>query len=290
MRKLLAVAFVAVLFPLSLSAATAAEYAAAGKAALERRELEKAAELYEKAVALEPNNAQYHYLLGGAYGDLARTAGKLKQIGLAKKTKASFERAVELDPKMVDARFGLITYYLVAPGFMGGGDDKALAQAAEIKRIDGIDGHRAYARVYMNQKKTDLARKEYVDAVRENPKSAKAHYFLGNFLLNEKNFDGSLHEYDMALQLDPSFMPAYLGIGRHAGNAGTNYARGEESVRKYLAYKPTDKEPSHAAAWYALGLIQEKQGKKAEARASFNSALKLAPGDKTVTEALKRVN
>ena len=289
MRKALPILLIG-LFALPLLGATAAEYAAAGKAALDRNDNEKAAELFEKAIQLEPRNAQHHYNLGIAYGELAQNANVLKQASLAKKTKAEFEKAVELDPKYISARFALISYYLLAPGFMGGGADKALAQAAEIRKLDALEGHRAYARVYMNQKKKDLAQKEYVDAVREQPKNAKAHYFLGNFYLNEKNWAAALHEYDMAIELDPAFMPAYLGVARYAGRAEQSYARGEEAVRKYLAYKPAEDEPGHAAAWYALGQIQEKQGKKAEARASYQNALKLAPGDKTVTEALKRVS
>jgi tetratricopeptide (TPR) repeat protein len=127
--------------------------------------------------------------------------------------------------------------------------------------------------------------------VRANPKSAKAHVLFGNFLAgNDKNWKSALHEYESALQLDPAFMVAHLRIGQLAVSSGSNYARGEEALRKYLAYTPTDKEPGHAAAWYTLGMLQEKQGKKADAKASFSKGLKLAPGDKTLTEALKRVS
>lgn len=290
MRNATLLSVISLFIAFSLHAATAADYFAQGRAALNRGEHERAAELLEKAISLEPRNADYHYLLGAAYGEQAQKAGKLKQVSLARKTKAAFERAVELNPNHLEARFALISYYLLAPGFMGGGEDKALAQAAEIKRRDSIDGHRAYARIYLHQKKQDLARKEYVDAVRANPKSAKAHYFLGNFFFNEKNWPAALHEYDVTLQLDPAYMPAWLRIGQHAARSESNYARGEEALRRYLAYTPTEKEPGHAAAWMALGTIQEKQGKKAEAKASYTNALKLAPGDKGVLEALKRVS
>ena len=275
------------LVTMSLHAATAAEQALA---LISRREPDKAAELLEKAVIADPKNADLHYLLGAAYGEMAQKAGKLKQVSLAKKAKNSLERAVELNPRHTDARFALISYYLLAPGFLGGGDDKALAQARAIRSYDGIDGHRAMGRIYTSQKKPDLARKEYVDAVRENPKSAKAHYILGNFYFNEKNWSAALHEYDMALQLDASYMPAYLRIGQVAARSESNYPRGEEVLRRYLAYTPKANEPGHAPAWTALGIIQEKQGKKSDAKASYANALRLAPGDKGVIEALKRVS
>lgn len=280
-----AVCFVAV----PLSAATVPEHLAAARAAIDRDENEKAVELLSKAVALQPNNAEAHYLLGLAYGDMAQRSNILKQASLAKKTKAEFERAVELDPNYIEPRFMLINFYLLAPGFMGGGDDKALAQAAEIKRRNPIEGHRAYARVYSHQKKPDLARKELVDAVRENPKSARAHYLLGGFLMNEKNWTGAQHELEMALKLDPAYMPTWLRLGAHAVQSQSNYARGEEAIRKYLTYKPGDGEPGLAAAWYWLGQLQEKQGKKDEARQSYRNGQKLAPKDTNLKEALKKL-
>ena len=278
------------LLAVPLSAATPTENIAAGRAALERDDNEKAAELFEKAIAQQPNDAQSHYLLGLAYGDMAQRSNILKQASLAKKTRVEFERAVELDPNYIDARFMLINYYLIAPGFMGGGEDKALAQAVEVKRRNGIEGHRAYARIYARQKKQDLARKEYVDAVRENPKSARAHYLLAGFLINDRNWPSALHELDMALTLDPSYMPTHLRIGAHAALSGSNYTRAEESLRKYLtSYKPTENEPSLAAAWYWLGRVQEKQGKKNDARQSYLNGQKLAPNDKDFKEALKKL-
>jgi tetratricopeptide (TPR) repeat protein len=287
MRRLLALLLVCLALP--LSTATAADLIAAGRAALERDENEKAVELFTKAIALQPNDAVAHYLLGNAYGDLAQKSNILKQASLAKKTKAEFERAVQLDPNFIDARSALISYYLIAPGFMGGSTEKALEQAAEIQRRDSIEGHRAHARIYAHEKKTDLARKEFVDAVRENPNSARAHYLLGIYLMNEKNWTGSLHEYDMALKLDAAYMPTYLRVGQHAARSESNYVRGEESIRKYLAYKPTEHEPGLAVAWYWLGQLQEKQGKIAEARQSYLNAQKLAPKDKDITEALKKL-
>jgi tetratricopeptide (TPR) repeat protein len=281
---------VLVLLSLSLFAATPAETVAAARAALAANDFEKAEKLYEQVIAADPKNARYHYLLGAAYGQHAQNAGMFAMASLAKKTKEEFEKAVSLDPSYIDARFALIDYYTVAPGFMGGSMEKAQEQADAILKLDPEAGHRAQGRVYLRQKKNDLARKEYVDMVRENPKSAKAHYFLGNFLLNEKNWKGAEHEFDMALQLDPTYMATYYRLGQLAARSESNYARGEESLRKYLAHSPVESEPDHAGTWYWLGQIQEKQGKKADAKASYSRALKLAPASKDIKEALKRMS
>ena len=274
----------------SLFAETAAGHAAAARAARERGDDAKAAELFEKAIAADSKNAEYHFLLGATYGDMAQRASILKQAGLAKKTRAAFEKAVQLDPNHTDSRFALISYYLIAPGFMGGSEAKAAEQAAEIKKRDALDGHRAYARIHRHNKKPELARKEMVEAVREQPNSAKAHYYLGNHYAADKMWAEAVHEYEYALKLDPAFMPAAFRIGYVAAETGNDAARGEASLKKYLTHKPGKDEPPLASAWFYLGQLQEKLGRKADAKQSYGNALKLVPNDKDVKEALKRVS
>jgi tetratricopeptide (TPR) repeat protein len=274
---------------LPLSAQSHADLFAAGKAALEKNEDEKAAGLFEKAVAANPNNAEYHYYLGAAYGQWAQQASMLKKPGLAKKVKASFERAVQLDPRLHEARFGLIQFYLVAPGIMGGSEAKALEQAAEMKKLDSLMGHRAYALIYRSQKKTALAKKEMIDAVREQPTSPAAHYSLGNTYFSEKDYKQALHEYEYALKLDPNYMPALFRVGVVAAETNSDHARGEASLKRYLTHKPDPSEPILASAWFYLGKLYEKQGRKADAKGAYQAALKLVPQADEIKAALKRV-
>lgn len=288
-RRALSLALLALL-TVPLFAATDAELFKAGREALAKGELDKAVDLFEKALAAKPGSSEYHFWLGSAYGNQAMKANLLSQAGLAKKVRIEFEKAVQLDPKNMDARFGLIDFHLRAPGIVGGSHEKALEQAAAVKKIDSLAGRRAYARIYMRQKKTELARKELVEAVREHPSSAKAHTFLGNFLYNEKNYAGATHEFETAIKLDPSYMPAWFRLGQTIAQSGPNYTRGEEALRKYLTYKPTYDEPQHVGAWFWLGQLYEKQGKKDAARGAYQNALRLAPGEKDIVAAVKRVS
>lgn len=264
---------------------------AASRVAVDKRDFETAAALLEKAVAANPKSAEARYLLGSVYGSQARRAGILKQASLAKKVKAEFEAVLALDPNHINARQGLVDFYSIAPGFMGGSTEKALAHAAEIKKRDPVKGRHAYARIYARARQIDLARKEIVEAVREQPKSARAHQGLGMLMLNnDKNYTGALHEFEMALKLDPGYMPAYLRIGHLAAVTGNDFARAEAFLKKYLAYKPAEDEPPPAVAWYWLGMLYEKHGRKGDAKQSFTNALRLEPEDKNVKEALKRVS
>jgi Tfp pilus assembly protein PilF len=286
MRPILAVLAALIALPLFAQTSLIEQ----GRAAMNRNDADAAATLLEKAVAQNPKSAEAHYLLGTAYGSQAQKASIFGQASLAGKTKDEFEKAVELDPNLLDARYGLIQFYAMAPGIMGGSYDKAFAQAAEIKKHDPLMAHRATAFIYTHQKKTDEARNEYLAEVREFPKSARAHIDLGVSYIVEKNFKAANDEFETALKVEPTYMPAYFRIGQGAALTSSNYAKGEEALRKYLAYTPKENEPPHARTHYWLGQIFEKQGKKAEAKASFATSLKLNPAQKDVAEALKRVS
>src|SRR6266566_1949935 len=150
-----------------------------GRAAISRGDSDAAIDLLEKAVAQSPKSAEAHFYLSNAYGSKIQASGMFGAAKYASKIRDECEKAVALNPKYIDARFGLVQFYAGAPGLMGGSYEKALEQAKEIKAIDPIAGHRAYAFVYSQQKKLDLAKREYADAIREEPTSPKAHRFAG---------------------------------------------------------------------------------------------------------------
>jgi len=282
--------FVTLLLALALPLAAQTPLIEQGRALLEKREYEKAAAVLEKAIAATPNNAEAHYLLGATYGPMAMKASLFGQASLASKTKEQFDEAVRLDPNHLDARMALLEYYMMAPGIMGGSESKAMEQANEIKKRDPFRGHRAWAYIYNRQKKTDQARNEYVQAVREQPNSGKTHIALAAQYLGEKNYAAAITEAESALKYDPNYTPGWFWLGRTIAAAGPDYARGEEALRKYLAYTPKHDEPGHYRTHYWLGQIYEKTGRKAEAKASYATSLKLNPDQKDVTEALKRVS
>jgi tetratricopeptide (TPR) repeat protein len=261
-----------------------------GKIALQQDDDENAVSFLEKAAKLKPAKADIHYWLALADRSVMLRSSFLKQPSIARKMRAELERAIEIDPNHYDARIALIDYFIFAPAIAGGSEKNALAQAAEVKRRDRFAGHRAYARLYIRQKKLDLARKEYVDAVREEPSSAQARVALGAFYaMNEKNFAPAFTELDAALKLDPDYMPAWFRLGQAAAVSGTNLPRGEDALKKYLAYRPKDNEPGRVSAWYYLGSIYEKQGRKAEARTAYANALSINPRWKEAREAANRV-
>jgi len=115
-----------------------------GQAAIDRNDPQGALTALQRAAAEDPNNAKVHYRLGVAYGNLAQKAGAFHRMSLARHTRDEFERAVELDPNDLDARWALVQYYAMAPGYLGGSEEKARQQAEEISKRDASFGKRAF--------------------------------------------------------------------------------------------------------------------------------------------------
>jgi tetratricopeptide (TPR) repeat protein len=134
-----------------------------GEIALRQNDLQKAVALLEKTVAAAPTVSRYHHRLGDAYGRMAQQASIFSALGWAKKCLRAFQRAVELDPTNVDARYSLFTFYRGAPAIIGGGEDKAADEAATLKRLDPDRGRIAFAALYVAQKKYDAARAELAE-------------------------------------------------------------------------------------------------------------------------------
>ena len=261
-----------------------------GRTAMQRGDYDAAVSTLEKAIEATPNSAEAHYLLGGAYGRQAQTASMFSKMGLAGKAKDHLEKAVQLDPNHLEARFGLMEYYSKAPGIVGGSNEKAQQQAAEIMKRDRILGHRAVAQLLINDKKIDAARNEYLAAVKEQPNSPKAHYGLATFYLTvDKNNKAATDEFETSVKVDPNYMPGWFQIGHMAAINGTNFPRGEESLKKYLAYTPKHDEPPHARAHFWLGQIYEKQGNRVAAKQAYATSLRLNPGQKDVNEASSKL-
>ena len=110
-----------------------AAYDLIGKNYFALDDYEKAVQYFEKARAAEPNNSDHYLWLGRAWGRRAETASFFAAPGRASKARQNFETAVMLDPKNSEAMNDLFDFYINAPGFIGGGVEKAEAIARRIE-------------------------------------------------------------------------------------------------------------------------------------------------------------
>jgi len=99
-------------------------------------EFVRAAAMFKQATQAAPDNDEYVYWLGKAYGRQAEKAGWLNAIKYAKLTRQSFERAVALNPENWPAVRDLAAFYAEAPGFLGGDQAKARSLRASLPAVE----------------------------------------------------------------------------------------------------------------------------------------------------------
>ena len=136
-----------------------------GRVTFEGEQYDQAATWFERAVQLDGSNSDFHLWLARTYGQQARHAGG-EAFFLARKVKTHLEKAVELNPDNIEARFDLIEYYLQAPTFLGGDAAKAEGQAEEITKRNAAAGRKAWQRcrqkdVSIREKKATVPRREH---------------------------------------------------------------------------------------------------------------------------------
>ena len=242
----------------------------------------------ERARNLDPQKSLYHLWLGSVYGEKAGRAGAFSALGLAKKVRSSFERAVELDPRSWQARSNLAEFYIDAPGLVGGGKDKAREQADALLALKPGIAHWLLARIAEKNKDNATAEQELRAAIPATNSGARAWFELGYFLFHAKRFD----EMEQALQHVESapvdHAEAVLDAGSVLLRADRAYPLAERLLRRYLEH-PVEEGPAFKAH-DLLGQVLEKEGKREAAEQEYRAALALAHSYTRAQEDLKRVS
>ncbi|MEP7001017.1 MAG: tetratricopeptide repeat protein [bacterium] len=249
-----------------------------GRIALAQGDNEEGIRQFERCAAIDDRFADCHLWLGNALGSAAQRANKFKLPFLAKRTKHEFDRAVELDPNSIDARSGVLQYYMLAPGFLGGSMEKAREQAAEIDKRNKLRGALAYGMLADHEKNTHDAEAAYQRAVAAAPDSAVGYNGLVNLYAREKRWSDAFATLDRVATRIPTEPNVPLAIARVAYLSGEQLPRGEEAAKRWIASPPHDASTnSRAVGHLRLGNIYEKTGRKELARAEYEMALSLNP-------------
>lgn len=258
-----------------------------GRVHLQQEEVEAAIERLIEATETEPDSSLFHLWLGDAYVQRIEQVGMLKKMGLAKKARTSFERAVELSPRDYEAREALMGYYLNAPAIAGGGRDKAEQQVAEMKKIDPTKGHLMMGRIHSEDEDWKAAAGEYRQAIEAGDRSAEAYYRLGFAMQQDGDHEAAFSAFEEAIVMDPGDLSAYYQIGRTAIFSKTNLDRAVECLSFYVEQPPQRGLPGVEHAHWRLGMVYELQDKDELAASEYRAALQLDAGHDEARKALK---
>ena len=242
----------------------------------------------EKARNLDPQNSLYNLWLGSIYGGKAEGAGVFSSIGLAKKVRTSFERAVELAPNDWQARVNLGEFYLEAPGIVGGGKDKAREQANALMPIKPGLAYWLLGRIAEKNKEMADAEKQYRAGIAATNSGGRAWFELANFFRHANRMDDmekALREMEKA---PVDHHEALMDGASILMRTGRDPALGIRLLQRYFSVGPVEEGPAFKAHEY-WGQLLERQGDHRGAAAEYRAAIALFHNFRRAEEGLKRV-
>jgi cytochrome c-type biogenesis protein CcmH/NrfG len=219
-------------------------------------EYKKATESLEKAVALAPDDPQCALWLGRAYGRRAETSNPFSAPGYATRARQMFERAVALDPSNKEAFGDLFDFYLDAPGFLGGGHNKAEALAARVSQTDPAEGLYLQAQIDDRHNQYDSAEQKLRKALEIAPTQPGRFLELAKFLATRGRIAESEAMFEEAARLSPNnphlmFDRASLYIKQRR-----NLAEARALLERYLRLPLTPNDPPRDRAELLLKKIE----------------------------------
>ncbi len=184
-------------------------------------------------------------------------AAELERAGNIAEAVAEHERALEIDPKLVQAHVNLISLY----GKLGQ-PAKAEAHYQTSISLDPkqADAYYNYGVLLFGRRQYAEAEKNFREAIQTNPTHAQAHHNLG-FLFEQKgDLTKALAEYERAIAGQADYRLAYF----HAGRILANRKQYDAAIAHFLKAVVTEDEQTPAYL-YALAAAYARSGNRSEA-------------------------
>jgi tetratricopeptide (TPR) repeat protein len=263
----------------------------------------------EAWVAREPKRAEAWFYLGGAYGTRVLLRGLRGQYLAAardgKRIHDSLQLAISLDPSLSDAYFGLGLYHYyaaIAPRaarilsmlmFLPGGDRAGGLREMEQTRSKGLllRGEADYQvhLIYLWYERQPATALRLVEGLRTRYPANPVFYLRhaevqGNYI---RNHQAALQTYRSMLEAARAgriAVPALSEVYAHLGMAQEmaalcDSAGAVEELNAVIALKPAAPYGALARAYYQLGVVHDRAGRRADAVAAYQRASGANPRD-----------
>jgi tetratricopeptide (TPR) repeat protein len=204
------------------------------------------AEALEKPIAAEPG-IRILPLAGPRSWPARRDVGPFTAPGYASR-RARISKSVELDGKNLEACSDLFEYYLEAPGFLGGGMDKATKMAERIAALNEIEGYWARAKIAEKRKEFSGAEQHLRRAVELAPAQAGRLLDLAKFLAKQGRFQESDQAFQAAEKVEPNSPKVMFAKADTYIRNGRNLDTARKLLRQYLTAALTPDDPPRAQA------------------------------------------
>ncbi len=220
-------------------------------------EFKKASEAFEGALAADPSNSNYALWLGRSYGRRAETSSPFTAPGYASKARQYFEKAVQLNGRNLEALSDLFEYYMEAPGFLGGGLDKAQALVPQMAQINEAEAQWAQAKLAEKHKEYSTAEAHLRRAIEAGPQQVGRFIELARFLSKQGRYqeaDESIARAEKIAPNNPRLLYAKADIYIKSGR---NLQVAKELLQRYISSNLSPDDPPRSDA---VKLLKQVQG------------------------------
>lgn len=224
----------------------------------EKKDLEKAKEIYSKVLEIEANNE----MATGNLGIIAKAQGDVK---LAIEY---YIKTIKLNPD------NPLTYNNLGNAFKEIRDYKsAIIAFSDCLRRDpkNYNAFNNLGIAYESAGQNDNAINAYKEAIRINPNYSKSINNIGVLLYKQKKYEEAIKIFEIALNTDPEYHELHSNIGA-SYNKLKKYDQAIESLE--LAIK---KDPKNGGAYTNLGNVYNKLDDYKKAAKLHEESIKLAP-------------
>lgn len=160
---------------------------------------ERAIEMFNQALEIDPKHLNARYGLGMAY----------KYSGMLHQAITNFKKILELEPNFAKAHYGI--------GYVHQEEGKILEAINEYKKALEIEPELDFVRInlgvaYITQERLEEAIFEFKKVIELNPQNVNAYFNLGIAYTKNKDYQNAIASYQKVLQLAPNHQGALANL------------------------------------------------------------------------------
>jgi serine/threonine-protein kinase len=233
---------------------------------ISRADLESAINHFERAIELDPGFALAYSALGGCY--VNRVLKGLAEAHDYEKAQEAFNKALELDPKLLEARMHMVFIYI------SNGQKQKARELVELLREEypnDVGVH--FARGYLARLDADYERalRSFDRMVRLNPNERVVTSFhRARIFMYQQRYDDAMHELDEGAALEPDHPLLQTFRGR------VLYYRGEIDEAVRILEHVLERHPKMDGIRPILATCLSAQGKHELANKQLTDRVKIA--------------
>jgi cytochrome c-type biogenesis protein CcmH/NrfG len=203
----------------------------------------RATDAFQRAIQLNPASSEYYLWLGRAWGRRAEVSSIFTAASAATKARVAFEHSVELDSTNLEAMSDLFNYYLEAPGFLGGGIEKAAALAARMAQINPAESQFAQAQIAERRKEFSAAEQHFRRAIELGPRQVGRFIAFARFLAKQGRADESEAVFAQAEKIAPDNPELMFAQAKFYIEQRRHLDKARELLNRYIQSELTPDDP-----------------------------------------------